>query len=203
MTKRNDLEQPRSLPRELRLMKTTQTRHHAMRTPAGTAHPPGAVSGHEEAAFGARLLQVPSMQAGFITRMDLILDEVVRRSANDPMSLRDSWPRLEAIGRELVETAIAAGQLASRDLEPMVGAISAMIGGLVVTADLIPDALVGAAEGFKRMLRGTLLPRIPGGRSITSPIKSAPLSVALTAGLVREVPSDPRNPISSRGVAGL
>lgn len=130
-----------------------------------------------ETTFCERLRAVAAGEDGHAARVAAMLDEIVRLNAVDPTLIRflqavaadvsrcgelreaigDPRARREALFRELVEVAIAAGELAASDLDTVVNMINAMTAGLIVTGSLMPEAQARAAEGLKRLLSGTLL----------------------------------------------
>jgi hypothetical protein len=105
-----------------------------------------------------------------------MLDEVVRLSAIDPTvprflataavdqsrqpELREHghlWMRVDELCRDLVGRAAAAGELDTGEDEVLVGMISTMCLGLMTTGSFGDQTQARAAEGLKRLLRGTLI----------------------------------------------
>ena len=115
----------------------------------------------EEAALCTLLREAASQEEGIFDRVEALLDEIVRLSLIDPLLVQAPAARLEEMCREMAVEAVVAGQVGSADLEPTVAVLSAMTVGLVATAGIATVGQALAAEGFKRLLRGTLLR--PGG----------------------------------------
>jgi hypothetical protein len=124
-----------------------------------------------QSLFCERLRAVAATKQGFVACVGEMLDEIVRMRTTDPALVRFLGTAsfdLQALCRELVESAIVAGELEAGDLEPMVGVVSAMTVGLSTAPNLVPEADARAAEGFKRLLLGTLFtpPRVRVERSL-------------------------------------
>jgi AcrR family transcriptional regulator len=125
-----------------------------------------------ETTFYERLGAVAAGQEGLAA----ILGEMVRLNTADPTLLRflqaaavdvarhselraavgNPWARQEALFREVIEDATAAGEVAAADVETVLSTFNAMAVGLMATGILSPEAQARAVKGLKQVLDGSL-----------------------------------------------
>ena len=126
---------------------------------------------------GARARREPEVEVGLGPRIAAMLDDIVRLNGVEPTvawfpqtAVIDVVPRrctptgarrspATARGEveELLEDAIAAGELAAADQETVAITIRAMTEGLLLMGSFLPETQIRALEGLKRLLSGTLL----------------------------------------------
>lgn len=143
-----------------------------------------AASDHAETFVCHHLRSAASTQPTFAAGVEAALDEVCRLSREAPLVVRffgtvgaelariaelraarsDRWPNCRAFVTELLETGEANGELASADRLMAADTLTALFEGLLQVGSLLPFTQSGAAEGYKRLITGTLLQGVPHPR---------------------------------------
>src|SRR5262245_60648059 len=111
-------------------------------------------------------------RTGFVEKFEAMLDEAVRLSTADPAvagfilsvsgdlarhpdlreAVQSGWKRRDSIFAEVVDEAIANGEIAASDRRVVLDMLTTMIGGLLTAGAGIPAAQDRAVTGFKKLL---------------------------------------------------
>jgi hypothetical protein len=140
-----------------------------------------AVLHHVQTILCQHLQEAAAREDGLAEAVGAMLDEIVRLDGVDPTltrfltsaavecsrdgALRDAtgvpWLGQEQLCQELVRTAVAVGEVHADDGETLVSVVCAMLVGLMANVHAGPDGQARAAEGLKKLLRGTLVKSPP------------------------------------------
>ena len=136
-----------------------------------------AVFAEAEELLIERFEKVAAPHRRFISKLDSILDEIVRLSREEPTLIGFLQTVTADIGRHadlleaiapafeqrdelfagLIEAGVASGEIAVADRDVVLDTVTSAVAGLVAVNRGIPLVLDRAVEGYKRLFRGALV----------------------------------------------